>query len=750
MTKKIQFKPHFQVEVIPPKTVYLLSEESAIALTGKLYCKLAPFLNGNYSFQDILTNLETEFDFNAINYAINRLKDKKYLVENFNRQPHQISAFWSELGIDPNIAFDRLQQASLSITSYGDIPTEFLATTLKSLGVKVQITSEFNLKTQSLAVVLTDDYLRPELAEFNQKAISNNIPWMLIKPVGMKIWIGAIFEPGKTGCWQCLAQRLQNNREVLSTIQQQQKDYKFIVTSQALLPSSLQTGINLAATEILKWLVQDDEQLPRASSTLEGKIMTLNLANLDLQTHILTKRPQCSVCGDKIKPQPQKIELTSRKKKYTIDGGHRVLSPQQTLERWQHHISPITGVVSSLVRTSEPGSNHSYLAVHNFGQAKDFHSLRQNLNNKAAGKGRTEAQAKASGFCEAIERYSGVWQGDEIRESKTYSDLGNSGIHPANYLQFSETQYQNRLTLNQTYQGVDFIPEPFQEELEIDWTPVWSLTEQTFKYMSTALCYYHYPLTEGHLFGTAHSNGNAAGNAIEEAILQGFMELVERDSVAIWWYNRLQRPQVDLESFQDPYIQELQTYYQQRGREFWVLDLTNDLGIPVFAAVSRRQDAKEFLIAGYGAHLDPKIALMRAVTEMNQFLSRVELQYPNRLDGGLYQWLTNANITNQPYLAPNPHTTPKTYSDYPQKWSDDLKQDVLTCVEMASQQNLETLILDQTRPDIGLNVVKVIVPGLRHFLPRFAPGRLYDVPVQLGWLNMPLPEEEMNPIPMPF
>jgi len=42
----------------------------------------------------------------------------------------------------------------------------------------------------------------------------------------------------------------------------------------------------------------------------------------------------------------------------------------------------------------------------------------------------------------------------------------------------------------------------------------------------------------------------------------------------------------------------------------------------------------------------------------------------------------------------------------------------------------------------------VIVPGLRHFWARFAPGRLYDVPVQLGWLPQPLAEEELNPIPM--
>jgi ribosomal protein S12 methylthiotransferase accessory factor len=70
------------------------------------------------------------------------------------------------------------------------------------------------------------------------------------------------------------------------------------------------------------------------------------------------------------------------------------------------------------------------------------------------------------------------------------------------------------------------------------------------------------------------------------------------------------------------------------------------------------------------------------------------------------------------------------------------------CQARVEAIGLEMLILDQTRPEIGLPVAKVIVPGLRHFWTRFAPGRLYDVPVQLGWLPRPLTEEELNPIPM--
>jgi oxazoline/thiazoline synthase len=35
---------------------------------------------------------------------------------------------------------------------------------------------------------------------------------------------------------------------------------------------------------------------------------------------------------------------------------------------------------------------------------------------------------------------------------------------------------------------------------------------------------------------------------------------------------------------------------------------------------------------------------------------------------------------------------------------------------------------------------------MRHFYRRFGPGRLYDVPVKLGWLDRPLLETELNPL----
>ena len=74
------------------------------------------------------------------------------------------------------------------------------------------------------------------------------------------------------------------------------------------------------------------------------------------------------------------------------------------------------------------------------------------------------------------------------------------------------------------------------------------------------------------------------------------------------------------------------------------------------------------------------------------------------------------------------------------------REQVMACVNLAKREGLDFLVLDQTRPDIEVPVARVIVPGLRHFYRRFAPGRLYDVPIKLGWLDRPVPESDLNPL----
>jgi ribosomal protein S12 methylthiotransferase accessory factor len=285
---------------------------------------------------------------------------------------------------------------------------------------------------------------------------------------------------------------------------------------------------------------------------------------------------------------------------------------------------------------------------------------------------------------------------------------------------------------------------PFDPSAKIDWSPVWSLRDECFKYLPTSLLYFFYNNGPAATNIHADSNGCAAGNTIEEAIVQGFLELVERDSYAIWWYNRLQRSELDLSRFDDPYVRDLKAQLASTGRRLWVLDISSDLRIPSFVALSHAvENGHDFVEYGSGAHFDPRIALLRALTEVNQFLSigLMGARKASPSDDGA----TPFSLRDHPYLTPNGHAPAQ--SDYNFNFGRlDKREQVMACVNLAKRHGLDFLVLDQTRPDIEVPVVRVIVPGLRHFYRRFAPGRLYDVPVRLKLLDRPLAESELNPL----
>jgi ribosomal protein S12 methylthiotransferase accessory factor len=164
-------------------------------------------------------------------------------------------------------------------------------------------------------------------------------------------------------------------------------------------------------------------------------------------------------------------------------------------------------------------------------------------------------------------------------------------------------------------------------------------------------------------------------------------------------------------------------------------------------AVSRFSDRdEEEILVGLGTHLDVGVAAMRAVSEMNQMYSALDsMRRGAGLNAALAEWLSDATIDNQPYLAPS-SDAPRRRRDFDDMSGSDIVDDIHVVRLAIEARGMPVLACDQTRPDIGLPVVKAIVPGLRHFRQRFAPGRLYDVPVDLGWRSQRTSEAELNPI----
>lgn len=618
----------------------------------------------------------------------------------------------------------------------GGVPTAWIVEALEQAGVRVD-------RDASVQVIASDDYLRPELAAINQRALRDGTRWLLLKPTGVQPLIGPVFEPGAGPCWECMAFWMRQNRPVEELVRRQQERegrIEFSAPPRAAIEASVRTACGLGALAVVRALSGGAAGAPHA---LAARMLALDLTSLQTTAHAVTRRPQCPTCGDPTRMAAvgeRPIELVPMEKAHYEDGGYRRQDPRRTYERYQHLVSPRTGAVTYLVPM--PGRDTELRAVYASGYLVCPRTgvPRTNVFDRAcAGKGRSAEQARVSALCEALERYSGVYQGDEARVRASRDALGAAALAPGDLLGFSEAQYGARDRVNaQAAERRRSIPAPLDPSTPIDWTPAWSLSKRERRYVPLAYCYAEAPAESGTAVCDPCGNGVAAGTCLEEAVLQGVLELVERDAAAVWWYNRVVRPGVDLDSFADPYFEALRADYARLGWTVWVLDLTHDLGIPTCVALAHEASADRFAI-GFGCHLEPRLAVQRALTELNQLFDPAGTRRA--------PW-EHERLPGREYLFPDPERPRVMAGSLARFCGADLRADVEECMRRLDDAGLELVVVDKTRPDIGLHVAQVIVPGLRHFWPRFGPGRLYEVPCALGWRARPLAEAELNPVPL--
>ncbi len=749
MIRVPSFKAHLKPVIIPDEGVLLLSEDGATALYGKLYERVAPLIDGMHSDDDIACALSGKMDAARVYYALLLLEKNGQIAESVPAMEAERVGFWHGLGLDPEAAEATLRASRVRVLAAGGMNPEPLLAALTDLNIAITT----NQNKSTLDLVVTDDYLRNELQDIAAAARAAGRRWMLLRPVGFEIWIGPLFVPEATGCLACLWHKLTRHRLIQRFASARCGKVELPLPR---LPGSVRAACELAAIEAAK-------AIAGATDGLTGRILSIDTRTWSSRTHDLVRNPSCPICGNPPSHEAVPVELVSGKVAFAQDGGHRTIPPEATLRKYEHLISPITGIINTL--WSVPGMGdiiHVYGAGHNAAVRLDrMEDLKVGLRNSSAGKGASETQAKASAISEALERYCGEADGSEIRIPGSFREMrikwGEAVIHPNTVMCYSDTQYAKRAILNARKSKFNKVPEPFDNEVCVDWTPVWSLTEERQKYLPTQLLYFRAKAGKDcdTFYCMGCSNGNAAGNTREEAVIQGFFELVERDATALWWYNRLPRPGVDIDSFGETWFMDLAAHYDSLGRDLWALDITTDLGIPAFAAFSAlRQGTGEHILFGLGCHLDARIALQRALAEMNQmlWLSQAGGESGKTVieDAEVLSWLKTATRANQPYIVPDARAARRTRADYQKLYSGDLLIDILECRRRVEKRGMEVLVLDQTRPDIGMPVVKVIVPGLRHFWARYAPGRLYNVPVAMGWLDKPLMEEELNPIPVFF
>ncbi|MBC7859572.1 MAG: TOMM precursor leader peptide-binding protein, partial [Burkholderiaceae bacterium] len=661
--------------------------------------------------------------------ALEQLAGKGYVTARAAAQPASALAFWELMGADGAAALAGLADLTVSIDSVGALNPEPLAQTLAASGIRM-------VESGRLHIALTDDHLRPELLGMARRAAAAEAPLLLVKPTGATPSVGPLIDARHGSCLACLQFWVRTNHPVEALIARVHSAAGCHLPL-AVSASSKQATYGLAAAIIAGMFALRQDKNPLAHA-----LLTLDLATMESKRHAVVKRPQCPCCGEpelmrrqaEVFPEPQSVrDLLCR------DGGYRRRDPVQTFEQYQHLISAVSGPIAYLhpMPRRHAGARKVYVAGYlvcpqEIPRGNGFDKI-------CAGKGQTDEQARASALCEALERFSGVYQGDEASVRGSMNTLGERAIDFGALQNFSEWQYDNRDAINSlTDDRRKQVPLRFGPDTVIDWTPAWSLTSGKQHYVPLTYCFAEAPGAAGAAYGIHNPNGAAAGNCREEAILQGFLELVERDATAVWWYNQIDLPQIDLASFGDPYFDRLALDYAAIGWDLWVLDLTHDLGIPVCAALAHQRAERRYAI-GFGCHLNGRLAVQRALTEVNQLFDPAG-DSPAPWD--------RAKMNDTGFLFPSPERGQRRAADLSSVGGVDLQADIAHCVALLAARGMELLVVDKTRPDIGLNVVQAIVPGLRHFWPRFGAGRLYSVPRAMGWLAQPKAEHALNPAPL--
>ena len=314
-----------------------------------------------------------------------------------------------------------------------------------------------------------------------------------------------------------------------------------------------------------------------------------------------------------------------------------------------------------------------------------------------AGKGATKSQAKASAMMEAFERYSAEINVEDAQmfETGLYGEI-EGAINP-----------ETLILPQQSYKP---------DETRLDWVKTVDVTDDE-EYLAPVNAIYHpYIPRGGAVLFKSNTNGLASGNRIEEAVYHGITEVVERDAWSIFEAKKKCRGEVVCDGTENPLIRDMLHKFDQSEIEVKLLDLTADVDITTIAAVADDTVLRDpaLLSLGVGTHLNPEVAVIRALTEVAQ--SRATQIHGTREDTNRAVFMRKAGYERMKRI--NKHWFSDSHklidiSRIKDKSKPTFKEDIETCVNILKKNGFDKIYYTNlTRREIEIPVARVIIPGM--------------------------------------
>lgn len=503
---------------------------------------------------------------------------------------------------------------------------------------------------------------------------------------------------------------------------------------------------------------------PIAEPPVDGpaRVWRLDLETLQTQSVSLLPEPLCPSCGQSEPDRPQEWVWTSRPKNDPDD--FRLRRPADYQLPQEALANPVCGVIGAV--TGNDLSSPTTSAVAGSVLMRGYAGL-----NSVSWSGQSHSfrSSRDLAFLEGLERYSGMHrrrQGALVTGS--YRALQDHALHPA----------ANGLYDQHTY-DTDPMVRPFSEDQEIPWVWGYSLRDERPILVPVRSVYYGAGLSQDN-FVFECSNGCAIGSCLEEAVLFGLTELLERDAFVAAWYGRAVLPEIDLTEFRTGRIRSMVDRAALLGYDLRAYDNRLEFPVPVVTALAVRKDGADGLLSfAAGSGLRGEDAVEGALSEVLTYLPHLQGQVASRrpelelmrenfhLVGNLGD---HAQLFGLPemaehaaeYLLDRPrHSTADLYADWEatRPRSTDLADDLRHLRDLFSARGFDIIVVDQTSPEqaqLGLSTVVVTVPGL---LPidfgwnrqrALHSPRLRSVLREAGLRDTDLAEHEIKRVPHPF
>jgi len=499
-----------------------------------------------------------------------------------------------------------------------------------------------------------------------------------------------------------------------------------------------------------------------------GALVYVDLDTLAVSTHRILPDPLCPVCGAIPDDSPEAARTILRPQPKPAPDRYRIraLGEADLTRLRDTYVDDETGLIQR-VHTFASGS----LAV---GVAA-MRTRWQSRSELSWGRTLRHRTSETVAVLEALERYGGMVPiGRRTVVRASFAEVPGTAVDPRTLGLYEPERY--------ALPGFPF--QPFDVDRVCRWVWGFSFARQEPVLVPQRYAYYraHAADPDDPSFAYEISNGCALGSCLEEAILYGLLEVVERDAFLMTWYARLAVPRIDLASARDRSVPMLaQAIEADTGYRVLAFDTTMEHGIPsVWAmAVSPAGTDGPALACAAGAHLDAEQAASGALRELGPILADLVERYPDTAgharamagDPSLVVSMDDHSVLySSPEAAPRLDflTTSAQFLTFAEIRSrhgtdafrnTDLTADVTEVLRRLSSHGLDVVVVDQTTPEHragGLHCVKVIVPGTLpmtfghanrrvHGLPR-----LFAVPALLGYRLQSLAPQDVNPHPHPF